>query len=91
MLHALFRLMPSLTCSPDTTWSSIDITSAFLNAEIHEEDLASLQAPVQDEIVAIDAATMKNAKLHYNSEQNLINLPAVGKSLITRDPDTCFI
>ena len=34
----LLRLMLSLTCSPDATWSSIDTTSAFLNADIHEDD-----------------------------------------------------
>ena len=34
----LLRLMLSLACAPDTTWSSIDITSAFLNADIHEDD-----------------------------------------------------
>ena len=32
MLHSL-RLMLSLACSKETTWSSVDITSAFLNAE----------------------------------------------------------
>ena len=31
----LLRLMLSLACSADTTWSKIDITSAFLNADIH--------------------------------------------------------
>ena len=34
----LLRLMLSLACSEDTTWSSIDITSAFLNADIHDDD-----------------------------------------------------
>ena len=34
----LLRLMLSLSSSPDTAWSSIDITSAFLNADIHEDD-----------------------------------------------------
>ena len=67
---------------------------------------------MQDEIVEIDALEKKNTKLHYNSEQNLINLPAIvgclnwialrtrpdiawatsrAASLITHDPDTCFI
>ena len=41
----LFRLMLSLTCSPDTTWSNIDITSAFLNADIHEDDTALVTPP----------------------------------------------
>ena len=34
----LLRLMLSLSCSAETTWSSIDITSAFLNADIHDDD-----------------------------------------------------
>ena len=32
----LLRLMLSLACSRETTWSSVDITSAFLNADIHD-------------------------------------------------------
>ena len=39
------------------------------------EYLASLQALIQDEIVEINAA-QENPKLHYNSEQNVINLPS---------------
>ena len=34
----LLRLMLTLSCSKETTWSSIDITSAFLNADIHDDD-----------------------------------------------------
>ena len=30
--------MLSLACSADTTWSSIDITGAFLNADSHDDD-----------------------------------------------------
>ena len=41
----LLRLMLSLTCSPDNTWSSIDITSAFLNADIHEDDTVLVTPP----------------------------------------------
>ena len=41
----LLRLMLTLTCSPDTTWSSIDITSAFLNADIHEDDTVLVTPP----------------------------------------------
>ena len=74
--------------------------------------MTSLQALLQDEIVEIDAVEKKKTKLHYNSEQNFINLPAIvgclnwialrtrpdiawatgrAASLITHDPDTCFI
>ena len=33
----LLRLMLSLATAPDTTWSSIDTTSAFLNVDTHED------------------------------------------------------
>ena len=37
--------MLSLACSADTTWSSIDITSAFLNADIHDDDTVLVVPP----------------------------------------------
>ena len=37
--------MLSLSSSPDTTWSSIDITSAFLNADIHEDATVLVTPP----------------------------------------------
>ena len=41
----LLRLMLSLTCAPDTTWSSIDVTSACLNADIQEDDIVLVTPP----------------------------------------------
>ena len=41
----LLRLMLSLACSKETTWSSVDITSAFLNADIHEDDTVLITPP----------------------------------------------
>ena len=41
----LLRLMLSLACSKETTWSSIDITSAFLNADIHYDDTVLVTPP----------------------------------------------
>ena len=41
----LLRLMISLACSKETTWSSIDITSAFLNADIHDDDTVLVTPP----------------------------------------------
>ena len=41
----LLRLMPSLACSKETTWSSIDITSAFLNADIQDDDTVLVTPP----------------------------------------------
>ena len=37
----LLPLMISLACSKETTWSSVDITSAFLNADIHDDDISA--------------------------------------------------
>ena len=41
----LLRLMVSLACSKEVTWSSIDITSAFLNADIHDDDTVLVTPP----------------------------------------------
>ena len=41
----LLRLMLSLACSAETTWSSINITSAFLNADIHDDDTVLVKPP----------------------------------------------
>ena len=41
----LLRLMLSLACSKETTWSSIDITSAFLNADFHDDDTVLVTPP----------------------------------------------
>ena len=41
----LLRLMLSLACAPDTTWSSIDVTSEFLNADIHQQDTVLVTPP----------------------------------------------
>ena len=41
----LLRLMLSLACSKETTWSSVDITSAFLNADIHDDDTVLITPP----------------------------------------------
>ena len=41
----LLRLMLSLSCSTETTWSSINITSAFLNADIHDDDTVLVTPP----------------------------------------------
>ena len=37
--------MLSLASSPETKWSSVDITSAFLNADIHEDDTVLVMPP----------------------------------------------
>ena len=41
----LLRLMLSLACLKETAWSSIDITSAFRNADIHDDDTVLVTPP----------------------------------------------
>ena len=41
----LLRLMISLACSTEMTWSSFDITSAFLNANILDDDTVLVTPP----------------------------------------------
>ena len=41
----LLRLMLSLGCSTETAWSRIDVTSAFLNADIHDDDTVLVTPP----------------------------------------------
>ena len=117
IIEVLMKFEPSLQLKTRTTpgnqesFATRPTTSIPTYAE-NAEYMKSLQALLQDEIVEIDAAEKKNTKLHYNSEQNLINLPAIvgcqnwialctrpdiawatsrAASLITHDPDTCFI
>ena len=111
IIEVLMKFEPSLQLKTRTTPCNQESfatrpTTSNPTDEEHAEYLASLQALVQEEIVEIDALEKKNAKLHYNSEQNLINLPdwialrtrpdiawatSRATSLITHDPDTCFI
>ena len=41
----LLRLMLSLATAQETTWSSVDVTSAFLNADTHEDDTVLVTPP----------------------------------------------
>ena len=117
IIEVLMKFEPSLQLKTRTTpenqesFATRPTTSSPTEAE-HAKYLASLQALLQEEIIELDAVEKKNTKLHYNSEQNPIILPAVvgylnsialrtrpdiawatsrAASLITHDPDTCFI
>ena len=41
----LLRLMLGLAASEETTWSNVDTTSAFLNADIQEENIVLVTPP----------------------------------------------
>ena len=99
----LMKFEPSLqlktrTAGNQESFATRPATSSSTE-ENHAEYFASLKALVQEEIAEIDALKKKNTKLHYNSEQNLINLPAIVGclnwiALCTRpdwqiDPDPC--
>ena len=116
-IETSMKFEPSLQLKTRTTpgnqesFATRPTTQTPTDAE-HAEYLAAFQTLAQYEIVEIDAIEKKNTKLHYNCEQNLVNLPAIvgclnwialrtrpdiawatsrAASLITHDPDTCFI
>ena len=76
------KFEPSLQLKTRTTpgnqesFATRPTTSIRTDAE-YAEYMESLQVLLQDEIVEIDAVEKKNTKLRYNSEQNLVNLPAI--------------
>ena len=81
-IEVLMKFEPSLQLKTQTTPGNQESfatrpTTAIPTDEDYAEHLTSLQALVQEEIVEIDALEKKNTKLHSNSEQNLINLPAI--------------
>ena len=82
IIEVLMKFEPSPQLKTRTTPGNQEFfatrpTTSSPTDEEYAEYLTSLQAVVQDEIVEIDAVTKKDAKLHYNSEQNLINLLAI--------------
>ena len=111
IIEVLMKFEPSLQLKVRTTpgnqesFATKNATFQSTDEAIHEY-LQSLQALIQDDI------KKENPKLHYNSDQSPINLPAIvgclnwialrtrpdiawatsqAASLITHDPDTCFI
>ena len=115
MIEPILQLKTRTTPGNQECFATRPTTSIPTDVE-YAEYMKPLQVLVavllQDEIVEIDAVEKKNTRLHYNSKQNLINLPAIvgclnwiavrtrpdiawatsrAASLITHDPDTCFI
>ena len=82
IIEVLMNSSPSLQLKTRTTSGNRESfatkpTTASPTEEEHAECLTLFQALVREEIVEIDALEKKNTKLHYNSEQNLINLLAI--------------
>ena len=111
------KFEPSLQLKVRTTpgnqesFASKQANHVSTDAATHEY-LQALQALAQDEIIEADKVKTTSPKLHYNSDQVPVNLPAIvgclkwialrtrpdiawatsrAASLITHDPDTCFI
>ena len=76
------KFEPSLQLKVRTTpgkqeaFATKNVTFISTDAAIQEYD-QSLQALMQDEIIEVDKVKKENPKLHYNSDQAPINLPAI--------------
>ena len=82
IIEVLMKFEPSLQLRVRTTpgnqesFATKNATSLPTDEEFAEY-FQSLQVLVQDEIIETDKVQKKNTKLHYNSEQNPISLPAI--------------
>ena len=77
----LLRLMLSLATAPDTTWSSIDLTSAFLNADIHENDAILVTPPP---IHCQAQHSLASQKSHFWTSRSATSLARRTRSAIAR-------
>ena len=82
IIEVLMKFEPSLQLKTRTTPGNHESfptrpTSSNPTDAEYVEYMTALQSLLQDEIVEINAVEKKNTKLHYSSEQNLINLPAI--------------
>ena len=116
VIEVLLKFEPSLQLKTRTTPGNQE---SFVSTSAHVEDdqavkeyLQSLQALAVEDIIEANKIKTASPKLHYNSDQVVINLPAIvgclnwialrtrpdiawatsrAASLITHDPDLCFI
>ena len=116
VIEVLMKFEPSLQLKTRTTPGNQE---SFVSTPAHlsddravQEYLQSLQALAVEDIIEADKVKTTSPKLHYNSDQVAINLPAIvgclnwtalrtrpdiawatsqAASLITHDPDLCFI
>ena len=116
VLDVLMKFEPSLQLKPRTTpgnqESFVSPSPPMSRDQAVAEHLESLQALIADDVIDADTAATASPKLHYNSDQVVINLPAIvgclnwialrsrpdiawatsrAASVITHDPDLCFI
>ena len=82
VIEVLMKFEPSLQLKVRTTpgnqesFATKNMTCPSTDEAI-QEYLQSLQALVQDEIIETDKIKKENPKLHYDSDQSPINLPAI--------------
>ena len=113
IIEVLMKFEPSLQLKTRTTPRNQE---SFASTQAHhlsthqaiQEYIQSLQALADNDIIEADKLKKTSPKLHYNSDQVPINLPALNwialrtrpdiawatsraTSLITHDPDTCFL
>ena len=116
VIEVLMKFEPSLQLKTRTTpgnQESFASTPAHVDDEqAVQEYLQSLQALAVHDLIEVDKAKTSSPKIHYNSDQAAINLPAIvgclnwivlrtrpdiawatshAASLITHDPDLCFV
>ena len=82
IIEVLMKFEPSIQLKTRTTPRNQESfatrpTTSIPTEAANAEYMKSLQVLLHDEIFESHAIEKKNTKLHYNSEQNLINLPAI--------------
>ena len=116
VLDVLMKFEPSLQLKTRTTpgnqESFVSPSPQMSHDQAVAEHLESLHALIADDVIDADKAATASPQLHYNSDQVVINMPAIAgclnwialrsrpdiawatgraASLITHDPDLCFI
>ena len=116
VIEVLMKFEPSLQLKTRTTpgnqESFVSTSAQMSDDQAVKEHLESLHALAADDVLDADKVKTASPNLHYNSDQVVINLPAIvgclnwialrtrpdiawatsrAASLITHDPDLCFI
>ena len=80
ILEVLLKFEPSLQLKTRTTpgnQESFSPSSTTSQDQTVAEYLDSLQMLIAEDIIDAEAATKPNPRLHYNSDQVVVNLPAI--------------
>ena len=81
VLDVLMKLEPSLQLKTRTTPGNQESFASLSSQMSHDqavaEHLESLHALIADDVIDAEAAVKASPKLHYNSDQVVINLPAI--------------